>query len=156
MAFSERKFLWFNFRGIFHSCWRAFFSLAFFGFAEFCFSVFPFFRYCKTKQARGIVSYIGIQLNHYIDFVSIRAQCGKWKNYIFSLKQNSSNWLFGNFFSKTVTFTKFLPKESESTFRKSHCAKKTWNGLCYFLCNSQVWLNQNFCITVNYFVNSIY
>ena len=32
------------------------------------------------------------------------------------LKKISSNHLFSNFFSKTVTFTKFLPKMRESEF----------------------------------------
>ena len=35
--------------------------------------------------------------------------CGKMKN-LLSLKKISSNQLFSNFFSKTVTFTKFLQK----------------------------------------------
>ena len=35
---------------------------------------------------------------------------------LLSTKKNSSNQLFSNFFSKTVTFTKFLPKMRESEF----------------------------------------
>ena len=38
------------------------------------------------------------------------SHCGKMKN-LLSPKQNSSNQLFSNFLSKTVTFTKFLPKK---------------------------------------------
>ena len=41
-----------------------------------------------------------------------------WKNEKSTLteKKNSSNQLFSIFFSKTVTFTKFLPKMRESEF----------------------------------------
>ena len=47
------------------------------------------------------------------------SQCGK----TLSLKKISSNQLFSNFFSKTVTFTKFLPKMHESKFPEfPHCA----------------------------------
>ena len=37
------------------------------------------------------------------------AQCGKMKNLV-SPKNISSNQLFSNFYSKKVSFTKFLPK----------------------------------------------
>ena len=43
------------------------------------------------------------------------AQCGKTSNSL-SLKTISSNQLLSNFFRKTVTFTKFLPKKCESEF----------------------------------------
>ena len=40
-----------------------------------------------------------------------------WKNQKFTLTNKiSSNQLLSNFFSKTVTFTKFLPKMRESEF----------------------------------------
>ena len=46
----------------------------------------------------------------------------KWKIYS-HWKKISSNQLFSNFFSKTVTFTKFLPKMHESKFPEfPHCA----------------------------------
>ena len=40
-----------------------------------------------------------------------------WKNETFTLTgKNSSAQLYSNFFSKTVTFTRFLPKKRESKF----------------------------------------
>ena len=42
-------------------------------------------------------------------------QGGKMKNFL-SLKIISSNQLISNFFSKTVTFTKFLPRKCENKF----------------------------------------
>ena len=44
-----------------------------------------------------------------------------WKNEKFTLTEKimSSNQLSSNFFSNTVTFTKFLPKKSESKFETS-------------------------------------
>ena len=46
------------------------------------------------------------------------AVCTLWKNEKFTLTEFlfSSNHLFSNFVSKTITFTKFLPKKSESKF----------------------------------------
>ena len=38
--------------------------------------------------------------------------CGKTTNSL-SLKKNSSNQLFSNFFSKTIAFTKFFQKKCE-------------------------------------------
>ena len=56
-----------------------------------------------------------------------------WKTEIFTLdhrKKISSNQLFSNFFSKTVTFTKFLPKKYVSRF---FCHSDfTWNHLQLF------------------------
>ena len=43
------------------------------------------------------------------------ALCGKMKT-LLSLKKISSNQLSSDFVSKTITFTKFLPKKSESKF----------------------------------------
>ena len=48
------------------------------------------------------------------------AQCGKTRNSL-SLKKNSSKQLFCNFFSKTITFTKFLRKKCEREF--SQCER---------------------------------
>ena len=48
------------------------------------------------------------------DLVS-QSQCGKIKN-LLSSKNFPSKQLFSNFFSKTVTFTKFLPKMCEREF----------------------------------------
>ena len=43
------------------------------------------------------------------------AHCGNYRNFL-SPKPISSNQLFSDFFSKIVTFTKFLPKMSERKF----------------------------------------
>ena len=49
------------------------------------------------------------------------AQCGKMKNLV-SPKNISSNQLFSNFYSKNVTFTKFLPKMCETKSQQfPHC-----------------------------------
>ena len=68
------------------------------------------------------------------NFFGDSTQCGKTRN---SLSQkNSWNQLFSNFFSETVTFTKFLPKKRESKFLKfSQCYKIT------------VWKNEKFTST---------
>ena len=63
------------------------------------------------------------------------AQCGKLKNLLLT-KKKSSNQLFIIFFSKNVTFTKFLSKKCDSSkyvnFRNFHLT---------------MWILRNFCIT---------
>ena len=54
------------------------------------------------------------QINFFTKKVT-NAHCGNYGN-LLSLKKISSNHLFSSFFSKTVTFTKFLPKMRESEF----------------------------------------
>ena len=53
-------------------------------------------------------------------------QCGKTRNSL-SLKKNSSNHLFSNFYCKTNAFTKFLQKKCEREFLQfpHHCEKFT-------------------------------
>ena len=52
-------------------------------------------------------------------------QCGKTSNSL-SLKKNSSNQLFSNFFSKTIAFTKFLRKKCGREFLQfPHCTALT-------------------------------
>ena len=56
-----------------------------------------------------------------------------WKNEKFFLTHQrniSSNQLFSNLFSKTVTFTKFLLKMREREFPQfPHCAVLLWNNI---------------------------
>ena len=51
--------------------------------------------------------------------IEMNAHATVWKNEKFTLTQNffrQINYLFSNFVSKIVIFTKFLPKKSESKF----------------------------------------
>ena len=50
---------------------------------------------------------------YFLFFHTVTAQCGKMKNLV-SPKNISSNQLFSIFYSKNITFTKFLPKMRES------------------------------------------
>ena len=59
------------------------------------------------------ISHNFCKMTRRVDFYT--AQCEKGRN-LLSPKKNSSNHLFSNFFSKDFTFTKFLPKKSESKF----------------------------------------
>ena len=75
----------------------------------------------KNLNWRKFRNFIRFDLLLVIDFTKKNssnqriALCGNYRN-LLSLKKNSSNQLFSNFFSKNVAFTKFLPIKSESKF----------------------------------------
>jgi len=86
-----------------------------------------------AKNARLLIDYHGISslnqnsifYNVYVitrkilKIESLSTQSGKMKNSL-SLKIFLSNQLYNNFFSKTVSFTKFLPKCMRVNFRNIH------------------------------------
>ena len=58
---------------------------------------------------------------YFLFFHTVTAQCGKMKNLV-SPKNISSNQLFSDFFSKNVTFKKFLAKMCETRLQQfPHC-----------------------------------
>ena len=63
-----------------------------------------------------------------------KTQCGKPRYSLSSPKNISSNQLFSNLFSKTVTFTKFLLKM---------CEKREFPAVISTLCNSQCGKTRN-------------
>ena len=73
----------------------------------------------KIRQIKSLVISLGkplfsrnfLQVRVIFHTTAVLWGVEKWKIYYhISLKKISSNQLFSNFFSKTVTFTKFLPK----------------------------------------------
>ena len=78
------------------------------------FGKFSFLQFTTTLISRKIAK---VQSSHVLYSNTV------WKNEKFTVTQkNSSNQLFSVFFSKTVTFTKFLSKKFDSKFpRFPHC-----------------------------------
>ena len=73
----------------------------------------------------------------YGDCCVMSPQCGKMKNLLsLSPKNISSNQLFSNLFSKSATFTEFLPKLREREFPKfRHCVPIPHFGNFFILNN---------------------
>ena len=72
-------------------------------------------RNCLIKYYCIVISRNIFHATQILVFLSLTQQCGKARNSL-SPKNISSNQLYNNSFSKTVTFTKILPKMREREF----------------------------------------
>ena len=79
----------------------------------------------KKKKKKKLVKCINLWASMYIRTHNVE------KREILShhQKNNSSNQLLSNLFSKTVTFTKILPKMNEREFPCENCCKTIWRNI---------------------------
>ena len=109
---------------------------------------FSFFHTVERELSTVGEKFARLDLKHCSTCTFPHSQCGKTRKSL-SLKFFSWNQLFSNFFSKNVTFTKFLLKKREREFPQfPNCAfteKKFRQINSLVICLVKLLLSRNFC-----------